>query len=31
MAVFTDRAALDAYSEHPEHVKVVEFGRSITD
>ena len=31
MAVFADRAALDAYSEHPEHVKVVEFGRSITE
>lgn len=31
VAVFRDRAALDAYTVHPEHVKVVEFGRAITD
>jgi stress responsive alpha/beta barrel protein len=30
VAVFADRAALDAYSVHPEHVKVAEFGRSIS-
>ena len=30
-AVFRDRSVLDAYSDHPDHVKVVEFGRSITD
>ena len=31
VAVFADRAALDVYAEHPEHVKVVELGRSITE
>jgi len=31
VAVFTDRAALDAYTVHPEHVKVAEFGRSISE
>lgn len=31
VAVFTDRAALDAYTVHPDHEKVVEFGRSITE
>jgi hypothetical protein len=31
VAVFRDRSVLDAYSVHPDHVKVVEFGRSITD
>lgn len=30
-AVFADRAALDAYTVHPEHVKVAEFGRSISE
>ena len=30
VATFADRAALDAYSVHPEHVKVAEFGRSIS-
>lgn len=30
VAFFEDRAALDAYTIHPEHVKVAEFGRSIT-
>ena len=30
VAIFEDRAALDAYTIHPEHVKVAEFGRSIT-
>jgi hypothetical protein len=30
VATFTDRAALDAYTVHPEHVKVAEFGRSIS-
>ena len=30
VAIFADRAALDAYSVHPEHVKVAEFGRSIS-
>jgi len=29
-AVFRDRAALDAYTIHPEHVKVANFGRSIS-
>ena len=31
VATFRDRSVLDAYSVHPDHVKVVEFGRSITD
>jgi hypothetical protein len=30
-AVFRDRAVLDAYTVHPEHVKVADFGRSISD
>jgi len=30
VGVFEDRAALDAYTVHPEHVKVAEFGRSIS-
>lgn len=31
VAVFTDRAGLDAYTVHPEHVKVAEFGRNISE
>jgi hypothetical protein len=31
VAVFADRSALDAYTVHPEHVKVAEFGRSISE
>lgn len=31
VAVFADRGALDAYTVHPEHVKVAEFGRSISE
>jgi len=31
VAIFRDRGVLDAYSIHPDHVKVVEFGRGITD
>jgi hypothetical protein len=30
VATFADRAGLDAYTIHPEHVKVAEFGRSIS-
>ena len=30
VAMFEDRAALDRYTDHPEHVKVAEFGRSIS-
>jgi hypothetical protein len=30
VAVFADQAALDAYTVHPEHVKVAEFGRQIS-
>jgi Stress responsive A/B Barrel Domain len=30
VAVFRDRAALDAYTVHPEHVLVADFGRSIS-
>jgi hypothetical protein len=31
VAVFDDRAGLDAYTVHPAHVKVAEFGRSISE
>lgn len=31
VAVFHDRAGLDAYSVHPEHVKVAELGRGISE
>jgi len=31
VAIFHDRAALDAYTIHPEHVKVAEFGRSLSE
>ena len=31
VATFADRTALDAYTVHPEHVKVAEFGRSISE
>ena len=31
VATFADRAALDAYTVHREHVKVVEFGRTINE
>jgi len=31
VAVFDDRVGLDAYTVHPEHVKVAEFGRSISE
>ena len=31
VATFDDRAALDAYTVHPEHVKAADFGRSISE
>ncbi|HLN99559.1 MAG TPA: Dabb family protein [Pyrinomonadaceae bacterium] len=31
VAQFRDRAALDAYTIHPEHVKVATFGKSISE
>jgi hypothetical protein len=31
VAVFEDRDGLDAYTVHPEHVKVAEFGRQISE
>ena len=31
VAVFRDRAALDAYTVHPEHIAVVDFGRRISE
>jgi hypothetical protein len=31
VALFRDRSVLDAYTVHPDHVKVVEFGHSITE
>jgi hypothetical protein len=31
VAVFRDRAGLDAYTDHPEHVLAAVYGRSITE
>jgi stress responsive alpha/beta barrel protein len=31
VAAFADRAALDAYTVHPDHVRVAEFGRQISE
>lgn len=31
VVTFDDRAGLDAYTVHPEHVKVAEFGQSISE
>jgi hypothetical protein len=31
VALFRDRAALDTYTVHPEHVKVAQFGREISE
>ncbi len=31
VAVFDDRVDLDAYTVHPEHVKVANFGRRISE
>ena len=31
VAVFSNRAALDAYTVHPEHIKVAAFGKSISE
>jgi hypothetical protein len=31
VATFRDRAALDVYSDHPEHVAVAFLGRSISE
>lgn len=31
IAVFRDRAGLEAYTVHPEHVAVADFGRSISE
>ena len=31
VAVFRDRPGLDAYTIHPEHVIVADFGRSISE
>ena len=31
VAVFADRADLDAYTVHPEHIKVANFGRTISE
>lgn len=31
VAVFKDRAALEAYTVHPDHIKAAEFGRTITE
>ena len=31
VAVFRDRAALDAYTIHPDHIKVAAFGKTISE
>ncbi len=31
VAVFHDRAALDAYTIHPEHIIAADFGRNISE
>jgi len=31
VAVFRDRAALDAYTIHPDHIKVAAFGKAISE
>jgi hypothetical protein len=31
VALFRDRAALDAYTIHPEHVRVATFGKTISE
>ena len=31
VAIFRDRAVLDAYTMHPTHVQVVEFGHTIIE
>jgi hypothetical protein len=31
VAVFRDRAALEAYTVHPAHIKVATFGKSISE
>jgi hypothetical protein len=31
VAVFRDRAALDAYTIHPEHIIAADFGRNISE
>jgi Stress responsive A/B Barrel Domain len=31
VAIFRDRAALDAYTVHPAHIKVAEFGSTISE
>lgn len=31
VAIFRDRSVLDAYTVHPDHVKIVEFGHRIID
>ncbi|MEO7969937.1 MAG: Dabb family protein [bacterium] len=31
VATFVDRAGLDTYTVHPEHIKVAEFGRTISE
>jgi hypothetical protein len=31
VAVFRDRAGLDAYTNHPKHLSVADFGRGISE
>ena len=31
VALFRDRAALDAYTIHPDHIKVAAFGKAVSE
>lgn len=31
VAIFPNREALDEYTVHPEHIKVADFGRSVSE
>jgi hypothetical protein len=31
VALFRDRAALEAYTVHPEHIKIAAFGKTISE
>jgi hypothetical protein len=31
VATFEDRAALETYTVHPDHIKVADFGRNISE
>jgi hypothetical protein len=31
VAIFQDREALDAYTVHPEHIKVADYGKTVSE